>query len=142
MTLAVSSWPVGTFTGLLVRIWKLSLVFNCALPVCRSLTVLLRPLTLCASDALFLGAALLAESSGITSPDDSGLSFAATRDEGPRSFAPEVVEGLLPVSAVCRALAEVDMVALRPLTDKRYADQYIVVVVVLSLSSAVLWEVG
>lgn len=85
------------------------------LPVCLSLTVLLPPLTLCASDTVRFDGALLAESSGITSPEENGLSFPATRDEGPRNFAPDVVEGRLLFSAALRALVEVDIDGLCPL---------------------------
>lgn len=76
--------------------------------------VLVPPLTFCASETVLLGGALLAESSGITSPEENGFSLVATRDEGPRDFAPDVVEGLLLFSATFRALADVDMVGRRP----------------------------
>lgn len=78
-------------------------------------------------DALLLWGALLAESSGITSPEENGLSIAATRDEGGRIFAPVDVEGRLLVSAALRAFAEVDMITfhtLGPATlDVSYSSQ-------------------
>ena len=114
--LSSASSLTGTFTGLLVRTCRLSLVAKCTLAVCRSLNLPLPPLTLLVPDAFLLCGGLLAESSGITSPEDRGRSFAASRDEGTRDFAPEVAEGRLLLSAALRAFVEVDMVDSNPLT--------------------------
>ena len=67
-------------------------------------------------DTLLLCGGLLAESSGITSLEDRGLSFAATRDEGTRAFAPDVVGVRLLLSDALRIFLEVDMVDSYPLT--------------------------
>ena len=106
----------GSLTGLLVRTCRFSLVARCTLPVCLSPDVLVEPFIFCAPDALLLLGPLLAESSGITSAEDSGLSLAPRRDEGALDFASDVAEGRLLFSAVFRAFAVVDMIVLYPLT--------------------------
>lgn len=109
-----TSSPLGAFTGLLVRNCRRSLVAKCILSVCLPPIVRPEPLTLLVPDALLLCGPLLAESSGITSEEDSGLSLPATREVGARSFAPVVVGGRRVFSAGLRALAEVDMLGLYP----------------------------
>lgn len=106
--------PAEGFTGLRVRTWRVSLVVCCILPVCRSLKGLEAPFDLCAPDAVLRGGALLAESSGITSPEESGLSFAAVRDEVTRDFAPNIVDGPRSCSALVRAVPAPDIVTFHP----------------------------
>lgn len=77
---------------------------------------MLLPLAFCTPDALLRDGALLAESSGITSLEEDCLWFAATRDEGARNFAPDVVSGRLLLSAAFLAFADVDMFCIYPLT--------------------------
>lgn len=83
--------------------------------MCLSLTNTLLPFAFCTPDALLLKGALLAESSGITSPEENCLSFAATRDKGARNFAPDV-DGRLLLSAAVLAFAEVDIFRIYPFT--------------------------
>lgn len=74
------------------------------------------PFVVCASDAGFLRGPLLAESSGITSAEESGLSLAPKRDEGALDWVPDVAEGRLLFSDLFRALMVVDMMVPYPLT--------------------------
>ncbi len=76
---------------------------------------MVEPFILCAPDALLLWGPLLAESSGMTSAEDSGLSLVPRR-EGALDLAPDVAEGRLLFSAVFRAFAVVDMIVFYPLT--------------------------
>lgn len=106
---------MAPFTGLLVRTCRFSLVARCTLPFCLSLNVVVEPFVFCAADALFLWGPLLAESSGITSAEDSGLSLAPRRDEGALGLAPDVAGSRLLLSAVFRAFAVVNMISFYPL---------------------------
>ena len=81
---------------------------------------MVEPFTFCAPDALFLCGPLLAESSGITSAEDGGLSLAPKRDEGALDWAPDVAEGRLLFPAVFRAFADVDMMVSNPLTPDTF----------------------
>ena len=83
---------------------------------------MVEPFIFCAPDALRLWGPLLAESSGITSADASGLSFAPKRDEGALDLAPDVAEGRLLFSAAFRAFAVVDMIESYPLTTPAISD--------------------
>lgn len=123
---ARSSMPSleGILTGLLDRTRRWSLVAKCIFPICFSLTVLLLPFTFCASDTLLRFGALLAESSGITSPDEYGFSLAATRDGGALIFAPDVVDSRRLLSAAFLPLAEVDMSRIYPLTSVNFYGRY------------------
>ena len=81
---------------------------------------MVEPFTFCAPDALFLCGPLLAESSGITSAEDSDLSLAPKRNEGALNWAPDDAEGLLLFPAVFRAFAVVDMMISYPLTPDTF----------------------
>ena len=111
--------PAGSFTGLLVRTCRFSLVTKCTFPVCLSPNIVEEPFIFCAPDALLWGP-LLAESSGITSAEESGLSRAPRRDGGALDLAPDVVDGRLLFSAVPREFAVVDMIELYPLVPGIY----------------------
>ena len=111
---------MGTFIGLRVRTCRFSRVARCTLPVCLSLYVVVEPLTFCAPDALVLCGPLLAESSGITSAEDWGLSLAPKRDEGALDWAPDVAEDRLLFPAVFRSFAVVDMMVSYPLTPDTF----------------------
>ena len=80
----------------------------------------MEPFIFCALDALLIWGPLLAESSGITSAEDSCLSLAPTRGEGALDLAPDVAESRLLLSAVFRAFAIVDMISFYPLTPDMF----------------------
>lgn len=67
---------------------------------------------------------MLAESSGITSPDEYGFPLAATRDGGALIFAPDVVDSRRLLSAAFLPLAEVDMFRFYPLTSVNVYGRY------------------
>ena len=76
---------------------------------------MVEPFTFCAPDALLLWGPLLAESSGITSAEESAFSLAPSRDDGALDLAPDVAESRLLLSAEFRAFAVVDMISFYPL---------------------------